>query len=126
LGHDYADREVRRLLEHERRLSGGAERRLADDGAASRVVEEFVERAHRFCEVAQRVGHRRRDVVVDGERAHRAAAQRVDAGERRADLGRGLLVAGELLARAAAERRQAQYLSPGGDGAVELGEAQAV
>ena len=60
------------------------------------------------------------------ERAHRAAAQRLDAGQRRADLGRGLLVARELLARAAAERREVQHLSPRGDGAVELGQAQAV
>src|SRR5215204_1897365 len=126
LGHDYADREVRGLLEHERRLSGGAERRLADDRAAGGVVEVLVERTHRFGEVAQRVGHRRWDVVVDGERAHRAAAQRLDAGQRRADLGGGLLVARELLARAAAERRQAQHLPPRRDGAVELGEAQAV
>ena len=125
LGHDHADREVRGLLEHERRLGGGTERRLAHHGrpaGSSRIVE----RAHGCGKVSQRVRYRRRDVVADGERDHRPAAQRLDAGQRRADLGRGLLVARELQARAAAERRQVQHLPPRGDGAVELGEAQAV
>ena len=95
-----------------------------DHRPAGGVVEVFVERSHRFGELAQRIGHRRGNVVADVQRARCAAAERLDALARRADLDGGLLVAAELLAAAAAERCHAQRLAPGGDGVLQVVEAK--
>ena len=85
---DHAHRQVRRLLEDERRAGRGAQRRLADGGLVAALVERRLEAPHGVGELAHRLGHGRRDVVALRDRPHRAAAERLDARDGVVDLRR--------------------------------------
>ena len=120
LDHDDAHRQVRRLLEHERRAGRGAQRGLADGGLVAALVERRLQAPHGVGELAHRLRHGRRHVVALRDRPHRAAAERLDARDGVVDLRHGARVAGELRARAAQPRREPQRLVPGGDGVAQL------
>ena len=117
---DDGDREVARALEHERRLAGRPDRRLAHGLAAVGIVEHLAERAHRDGELAQRIRDLRRDVLVEVDRAPGATRQHADVAHREVDLRRRLGVDADRPEQPPARRRQPRRLAPHDQRAVEV------